>query len=181
MFIKWLYTQSFPSDDEDWIEDRQDIVDETAENDWCRKDERARFGACVLGDRLQATAYRRAAEMSCVDYFVGKGSHACEQTIIFAFANLLTSSPLLQMLVDLQCAYFDRPAREDLVYQTFRHDIPKDFLLGVMERHAEFHSGKDWRPLQQCDYHGHVSNEERLACPESTASYDSSESELDSY
>lgn len=113
-------------------------------------------------------AFCRAAEMSCVSHFVGSWTYAYEPNVTFAFANLPANSLILCMLVDVQYAYFIN-ASKGAMYDRFREELPKDFLIGVTERHAELR-GDIGRELKQCDFHNHSSDEDGAGCPRATPS-----------
>jgi hypothetical protein len=57
------------------------------------------------------------------------------ETIVYAFFNLPSDNPILQLLVDIYCDYFEEPH----AFETSGHEnkLPREFLVRITQRRAE--------------------------------------------
>lgn len=148
--IKWLYKKRVLGGKASWL---NEVYDRRRHGEWVCEDECAMVRRCILGDRFEASVFRRASERTFVDCFLSgsyQGCHAYPQTVILAFANLPPSSPILRFLIDLQCENFDKKSLSEPNYRQYRHSLSVDFLLGAMERYMKIDNGAK-ATLQACD------------------------------
>ena len=156
IFIHWLYTQSIPKNIDEWVK-----VSEAKK--W--KIEVVELKALVLADRFIVPEFQRAMNNNLV---AGRMKHApYYELVIHAFENLPPSSPILKLLVDTHCLHWEpRTDENDQEEMELRPGLPHDFLIRVMIRYAELKADKDGKlkKLNRCDYHLHVSDEEKEKC-----------------
>ena len=183
VFVDWLYYGRLPPEDEGWLEEGPG---EGVNYAWFVAMEQARIRACALGDRLLSASFCRAAEHDFVNYLrTATGSWMpYHQVIIFAFAHLPPTSPVLQALIDIYCKHYnkknyDKKDTWDLAELQLQEQLPYSFLLGVMRRYAKVKNGFQ-ETLRPCDYHRHTSKEERRACPQSSNARDIDQHSSDS-
>ena len=85
--------------------------------------------------------------------------------IIYGFANLPKDHPMLDFLVELQCRGFSKDMDNETEIER-RAQLPNEFLIRVMLRYSSF-KDEGWpvSKMDPCDYHWHVSEEDRENCP----------------
>jgi hypothetical protein len=119
----------------------------------------------ALADRILAPVFQDALEKSFVQYVLDDDVLLVYEAVIFAFANLPSASPILQLLVDTQCERWKEDQDDAKNGELLLHgQLPNSFLVGVMKRFARLR-GNPGQELDACDYHGHKTEEERDDCP----------------
>jgi hypothetical protein len=89
------------------------------------------------------------------------------EAVIHAFANLPARDSILELMVDSHCKDFDEDQdSEDNGEMERRSKLPHEFLLRVMLRYGRLMSDGELAQadLDPCNYHRHVSDEEREQC-----------------
>jgi hypothetical protein len=89
------------------------------------------------------------------------------EAVIHAFANLPARDSILELMVDSHCKDFDEDQdNEDNGEMERRSKLPHEFLLRVMLRYGRLMSDGELAQadLDPCNYHRHVSDEEREQC-----------------
>ncbi|KAJ4365321.1 hypothetical protein N0V83_008941 [Neocucurbitaria cava] len=128
------------------------------------KDQLFRLKLCILADRLVADVFAHAANHCFVDHVL-REQHVDYAVVIHAWKPWLPPNhPIMDFLVDAQCATGrrdkDTAANGRLA---LREQLPNGFLLKVMDRGPIINT--DQRSLlYRCDYHDHVSEQERKDC-----------------
>jgi hypothetical protein len=153
VFVDWLYSQKLPTTDKDW-----QVVTETKDGP-----DLSIIKTCVFGDRFMVPKLLQDANNHCAD------THSFPPRyngIIYAFNNLRSDVPLLNFLVDLHCAFWQRTCDDaDEDEKALQSQLPNDFLVRVMYRYSELRETKTYgRRLERCLYHLHASDEEREEC-----------------
>ncbi|KAI2485654.1 BTB domain containing protein [Pyrenophora tritici-repentis] len=157
IFVDWMYTRKLPRipvkhDDSD---DSDDLGDSNI----------SMLKALVPGDRILALNFHRAVRDAIIEDLIVN----CPwyKAIIYGFANLPKDHPVLDLMVASHCLdYTDNDdTKENGDFQR-RSQLPVDFLIRVMLRYS-FMKSQDWSKciLDPCDYHGHVSEEDREKYP----------------
>ncbi|RMZ66167.1 btb poz domain containing [Pyrenophora seminiperda CCB06] len=164
-FVDWLYTNKLSEE-----------VDEDGNGE-----EPQHFGASkvalnalVLGDRILAPKFHRVVRDIIISTMMKYPP--CYSTIIYGFAKLPKDHPMLDLMVESHCRLF---CTESDAEKEIQHLLPEEFLLRIMLRYGRLKSDMGpsttrircvshfkslfpgWNP---CDYHGHVSKEERSKC-----------------
>lgn len=156
IFTNWLYTQE-PPVGRDWcvVADIQDDMRSTAMTSllMCK--------AVAFGDRFMAPKFYRDVNNRLAKRFHKQPPHY--STIIYAFENMPADRPLLKLLVDSHCRWWNLSMDEG-AEQELQTQLPHEFLLRVMRTF-----GKDAKKtLKICDYHEHETGEEKARCMEQT-------------
>lgn len=166
MFVGWLYYHELPDADTDWVE--YEYQNEIT-HQWHIAVQIAKVKACALGARLLASTFCRATEQNLIKYMVNGVDEPYYETVIYAFAHLPPSSPVLRAMIDVHCKFFleqhDKDEHEDWSQLMLREKLPNSFLVGVMLRYAKIKNGTEVE-LNQCHYHDHTTEEERNHCQE---------------
>lgn len=170
VFVHWLYAQEIPSD---W----ESILRLAEAFDFVSLQDSSKYGyACVLilkcvmfGDRFLTPVFHRLAHNTFVkDHFSEKHGEVCSSVIytavIWAFDNLPTDSPILVMMVDLQCTAWDE-WHDNEAERGRRSQLPNEFLVAVMLKQNKIRVCAETTELSACDYHLHESEKEKKACP----------------
>ncbi|KAI4641159.1 hypothetical protein J4E93_008037 [Alternaria ventricosa] len=167
LFVHWLYAEEIPPH---W-ESLSEIVepglnlDDSAWDDYSTA--MLLLKASVFGDRFLTPAFHRLAHNTFVNRFVvapGDHSSMSYYMVIWIYDNLLTSSPLVDLAVELQCIVWNTE-NDDKEEKLLWPQLPHAFLLAVMTRYSELKEEKcSDIELKACDYHLHASEEEKKAC-----------------
>jgi hypothetical protein len=159
IFVDWLYTRKLPSDYYEWAA----VRDENCQGD---KDEDTMMKATALAHRLLAPKFLKAMEHAVIlEFFEFANTPCSANTIVFAFDNLPSSSPILRLLVDDYCFHYTEEIhseREDK-YPGLPQ-LPHHFLLRVLFRHSEMRENPSRRTQAPCGYHNHIDAGERKVC-----------------
>lgn len=165
-FVHWLYHQRFPDHPQDadelvdaWSKDKSNDVEDKGDTKTSN----------LIALYVFATKYNvPQLQTDALDKYFQHFQH--EETslppidaIRNAFENLQASSPLCQLLIDIQCCC---KQHENWTSETAEW-YPSTFLLGTLRRYAAIvQDGKQkrWWKLDLCDYHDHKDDEERADC-----------------
>ncbi|KAH7345949.1 hypothetical protein BKA66DRAFT_576754 [Pyrenochaeta sp. MPI-SDFR-AT-0127] len=162
IFVNWMYTQRLPEDDDEWsngLGRGPRMIGEPI---------LMRVKAMVLGDRILAPVFEREVRHGLIRELVDERG-LCYEPIIYAFANLPSEHPILDLMVDVHCCDFvesgDTKTNGELER---RHRLPHEFLLRTMFRYARLMKD-DSRETQlyACDYHETALKEEKYYCCDS--------------
>lgn len=167
LFVEWLYTQTLPAMSPDW----RRIADPL--HPYSVSAKMLRLKLYVFADRFVVPALRAQLNRAIVnDYDSDCPALEEYETITYAFHNLPSTDPILDLMVD---RYFmvwrlDLDEGEDEeAYET----LPHDFLLRFYKRVGRWRKD-DLQNRHQlfnmdfCSYHEHRSEEEKLQCPHKT-------------
>ncbi|KAH6639640.1 hypothetical protein C7974DRAFT_373850 [Boeremia exigua] len=154
IFLQWLYTQRYPTDDQFRAETPPGSTSGRAM-------QLARIKACEFGDRFMASGYLLASENALIDSLIVDTQIPFYDTIIYAFTHLRSDSPILQALIDSHCfCWHEQSDTEKNGELQLRSQLPHSFLLGVALRYMQTQDGQR-RLLDRCDYHKHSTDNER--------------------
>lgn len=119
---------------------------------------------------------RKALEYRLIDHFITGGRLVYYETVIYSFAHLPPTSPILRAIVDTHCRFFNEKRDTEENGELGLHaQLPNAFLICVMKRFAQIHADdveelerywSSYRPLKfdRCDYHDHAKKSERKDC-----------------
>jgi hypothetical protein len=169
IFMGWIYTGTIPGPTaQDWM------VAGTCENvphnvQPILGGDLLRLQACVVADQLVAPLFQQALNNAYVDLKVSKKKALIYESIIYAYANLPESCPILRLMVDSQCVYWrathDTTSINSVQEIERRDELPHKFLVQVMVRMDYYRQlSDDKRKLNPCDYHIHITDDERKQC-----------------
>jgi len=160
IFVDWLYTRRIPSTVVAWGGSQEDGDNFSYS---CRVS-LLFFQTYVLADRLGAQELLNAVNNWIVGYQAN--SSPWYDTVIYAFDNIPAARRILSMLVESHCRYSEED--DDALHDgdhSLHTQLPNDFLFRVMKRYRQICEDRDWdREMNLCDYHEHVSEEERQKC-----------------
>lgn len=155
--MHWLYSQNLPPTDRAWL--KMTEVEEVDQRRHAQSDQE-RIKAIVFADRFLVPGFRKAVKIDLVDRTCVYESNCCYPGIIYAFEHLRSDDPLLDFLVDVQCAFLD--AERDKAY--LRSELPNEFLIRVMLRYSKVLQKPELQVLDWCSYHEHGFDEEKRVC-----------------
>ncbi|KAH7389363.1 hypothetical protein DE146DRAFT_791395 [Phaeosphaeria sp. MPI-PUGE-AT-0046c] len=89
-FVDWMYERNLPDYLFTWTGKLGAIP--------------TKYRAYTLADRLMATSFKRALFDTIFEEYAAQKRHTAYHVITFAYKNLSTSDPMLQLLVDAFCA-----------------------------------------------------------------------------
>ncbi|CAE7193345.1 hypothetical protein HRS9139_08941 [Pyrenophora teres f. teres] len=159
VFIDWLYTQRLPKE-----------IDSSADETGCQPAGDSlllQVKALIFGDRIVSPNFHQAVRDATINGLIGRGAPPYYFSIGYAFDNLPDDHPILDLIVEVQCREFSESMdTEDNGEIKGRAALPNDFLIRVMIRYSSFkENGWPESVINPCDYHGHVSEEDREKCP----------------
>ncbi|KAI8933969.1 hypothetical protein NX059_008744 [Plenodomus lindquistii] len=161
-FADWMYTQRLSIHDEHWS---RTFDDDEADHIY----EIVRIKATIFGNRILAYDFETSVRINLTRVMVSY-RHCPHETIVFAFENLSTHDPILELLVDRQIKDFN----EILDYggmEALQKDLPHEFLVRFMVRHGNVRSDTKWHEtgLDECNYHRNTRKHERKECKKEAA------------
>ncbi|CAO2658845.1 Nn.00g065680.m01.CDS01 [Neocucurbitaria sp. VM-36] len=172
IFVDWLYTGKLPEEDSDWIAKFEPDLE------WQIQYWLQRVKVCVFGDRFQARDFQHAVQTNLVDLTMTSSTPFYYSAINYAFEHLPSNNPILRLLVDTQCCFWT--SKSDTKHEGelgLRDQLSHSFLVRVMVRFSEIRDDPKVK-LIRCNYHEHVSEEDKERCKQSSPEADSdSESE----
>lgn len=167
LFVEWLYTQILPTLSPDW----RRIADPMRPFSVSAK--MLRLKLYVFADRFIVPLLRQQLNRAIVnDYDSDCPALEEYETITYAFQNLPSTDPLLDLIVD---RYFmvwrlDLDEGED---EEAYENLPHEFLLRFYKRVGRWRMN-DLQNRHQlfnmdfCSYHEHKTEQEKLECPHKT-------------
>ncbi|OCL01341.1 hypothetical protein AOQ84DRAFT_393715 [Glonium stellatum] len=164
MFVNWLYTQEFPTPDEDPTPLGDPAYRTNFGRDGNLMTENL-IDLYIFADGHDTPLLRRdVINQMCQRYWSQQPSY---KAIINTFSRLSKSSPLRRFLIDSYCNDFNMGI-DDIELRAL---LPNDCLFGVMLRHAdkilELNGDKkvcEAYALHPCDYHEHANTAEDEQC-----------------
>ncbi|KAF9693742.1 hypothetical protein EKO04_008147 [Ascochyta lentis] len=173
VFVDWLYTRKLPAKRTGWVGEEYD-------SEWYITLQIPMMKACAFANRMLSPDFLHAMEHRLIDHFIASGNVPFYEAIIFAFENLPPTSLILKALVDAHCRSFDEAEdTEENGELELRSQLPNTFLVDVMLRYVKLKSRKQTL-LDRCDYHGHVSEDEKQECQNNHCTGSDSEDSEDS-
>lgn len=161
IFVNWLYTSEMP-------EDFDDLSSMTGMPNGVEGESTAAafllLKACVFGDRFLAYDFYQRAHNTFVDWNVLNPGWpwVTWEMVDYAFENLADDTPLLAMMVDLQCVYWKRGWKEE---KELFASLRKDFLFKAMLRSIHFRENPmEIGDMKECEFHVHPTEAEREWC-----------------
>ncbi|KAJ4994280.1 snare domain-containing protein [Stagonosporopsis vannaccii] len=167
LFVEWLYTQTLPAMPPDW----RRIADPL--HPYSVSAKMLRLKLYVFADRFVVPKLRQQLNRAIVnDYDSDCPALEEYETITYAFLNLPSTDPILDLIVD---RYFmvwrlDLDEGEDEeAYDT----LPHEFLLRFYKRVGKWRKD-DLQNRHQlfnmdfCSYHEHTTEQDKLQCPHKT-------------
>ncbi|KAH7389389.1 hypothetical protein DE146DRAFT_635111 [Phaeosphaeria sp. MPI-PUGE-AT-0046c] len=120
---------------------------------------------CGFAYRVLASGFRKAIEHAIIGLIVVEDLLVRYATFISAFTVLPSESPVLRLFVDSQC-YRSKEEFDDndIKEKDLRDQLPNKFLVRVMLRYSNMVKDRAFLELNVCDYHDHLSKEERQEC-----------------
>jgi hypothetical protein len=160
IFVNWMYTEKLPQSGEQWL--NADAEEDENVKAGPGDDQLALVKAYVFGDRILSPVFHRAVRNVLIHTLTD--DLAYYKAVIYAFANLSTEDPVLNLMVDKHCAVFSEELDEYDGEKQRRCQLPSEFLIRVMLRYSRVKNAGWKDELKPCDYHGHASEEERKKC-----------------
>jgi hypothetical protein len=163
IFVGWMYTGTIPENDvNDWLAagDCQAIPGPRNE-----RTDLLILQTLVVADQLVAPVFQQVVNNGFADWMA-----PCDywrfhyKNIIFAYANLPESCPVLRLIVDAHCVGWG--LENELADETdLQDELPPKFLFDVMRRMAEFRDSYGFEDdLNPGDYHIHSTEDEQKKC-----------------
>jgi hypothetical protein len=153
-YATWLYRQEVPRYKRDWIA----VVEAEAKEVDVDNLHLLMLKALVFGDRFMVPKFYREVNNRLIERLIEMPSSYAN--IIYAFDNLTAKKPLLKVLVDAHCDFWE-PGRDDDADIALKAKLPREFLLRVMDAYAEGATAED---MNVCDYHEHKNDDEKAKC-----------------
>ncbi|KAH8625825.1 hypothetical protein IG631_19704 [Alternaria alternata] len=158
LFIEWLYTQNLPN----LITLNANKIDLSSRL-W-------KIKLYVFADRFAVSRLRTALNLEIVKLTMPLHTSIWDYaSIVYAFANLPSTDPLLDFFVDLYYAYWDDTGDESQDKDRFE-ELPREFLLRFFKRvGTERYFKKRFRltgsyDIDICSYHQHATDQEKREC-----------------
>lgn len=158
LFIEWLYTQNLPN----LITLDANKIDLSSRL-W-------KIKLYVFADRFAVSRLRTALNLEIVKLTMPLHTSIWDYaSIVYAFANLPSTDPLLDFFVDLHYAYWDDTGDESQDKDRF-DELPREFLLRFFKRvGTERCFKKRFRltgsyDIDLCSYHEHATDQEKREC-----------------
>ncbi|KAI4936770.1 uncharacterized protein J4E92_001495 [Alternaria infectoria] len=156
LFVEWLYTQHLPSN-------YSQIADGTTSNE-----QKWMLRLYVFADRFAVAALRTAMNRAMVKKF-NKPSPAPYQSVIYAFDNLPSTDPLLDLLVDTAFVTW-YSSRDSTKSAAMIQDLPKDFFVRFYMRVGNERTQSRANQfgafdIDFCSYHEHENEADKANCP----------------
>ena len=142
IFVHWLYTQQLPSGDLADIAYANNI-EKYPNADYLYGGGQLR--ACAFANRFLVAELERIAHNNYID-FVWYTTAPRYEDVYFVYENLPGHTLIQDLLVKLQYEWW-HPGQDSPQEEATRLDLPKEFLVGFMLRHAEVRAkdgGTDW-------------------------------------
>ncbi|CAN9249591.1 unnamed protein product [Alternaria alternata] len=158
LFIEWLYTQNLPN----LITLNANKIDLSSRL-W-------KIKLYVFADRFAVSRLRTALNLEIVKLTMPLHTSIWDYaSIVYAFASLPSTDPLLDFFVDLHYAYWDDTGDESQDKDRF-DELPREFLLRFFKRvGTERCFKKRFRltgsyDIDLCSYHEHATDQEKREC-----------------
>jgi hypothetical protein len=160
VFVHWMYTQRLPEwRSQEWL----DISGIGGTNPNTPSVSLLTVKCCALSDQLAAASFQEAVNNMYINDRFDRKKPCPYEDIIFAFSNLPESNPMLRLMVDTQCLFWN--ARMDAgLEKELQSLLPQSFLLQTMLRNDEMKKLPSKSGFKRCNYHIHASDEEREEC-----------------
>lgn len=117
----------------------------------------------VFGNRFTAPKFEAAVNNELVDLVIEMHDAPRYLEIIYAFSHLPADRALLDLLVELHCLYW-YAALDTEAELAIKPLVPEDFWCRVEANGPKLVDLEGKRVLTACDYHIHVTDEERQVC-----------------
>lgn len=124
--MDWLYAQKLPESDKHWLPE-----DGKSAAVYGRQVTITYVEAYVFADRFQAPEFKKAVLQKISTKLV-----SYSEVIVYAFNHLPGDDILLELLVDIRCAYYKSGPYESWEIEDPKI-LPHDFLVRVMVRFCE--------------------------------------------
>ena len=161
VFVDWLYTRKLPSTNQEWV-DKEHQPDQHVQ--WHTAVQLTMIKAYAFADRMLSPDLCRALERTLIDHFIVTNHTPYYGAVIYAFANLPSTSSVLRAMMDAHCRDFEETGdTEENGEMKLRAQLPNTFLVGVMVRYAKLKAKKVTR-LDRCSYHDHATEHEKEEC-----------------
>jgi hypothetical protein len=162
IFVDWLYTCKIPKTIDFWTFPSVQPPATGAPFSY-QEPELLAVKAYVVADRLDTPELWYAINNMFVKGLVEIAPWY--ESVIYAFANVPYERRLLQLMVDSHCRYSEALGDANDDEEKLYPELPHEFLLRVMKRYRELREeGAMNKDLNECDYHEHVTEEERARC-----------------
>ena len=163
VFIDWLYTQKLPKRSREWVTPTAEI--EAGSHNHSRVVERLMMEVYVFADRFLVPQLKAALFRFFANFCNNDGIPPYYEAIIYAFDNLPSTSPMLNLLVKLHCAYWTESSdTSDNGELELRHELPHDFFLRGMAQFAKGRDKEKAKGIACCECHKETTATEREGC-----------------
>jgi hypothetical protein len=152
--VNWIYTHKLPVE----LRDSSQVPFSGSATTNDIESDLSKVRCVIFGDSYTAAKFRSECEHVIIGDLVHKGFPYFEP-IILAFANLPSTNNVLRVMVDSHVYGYNEANEIDL-----RAELPRSFLVQIMIRYSQVANKKVKPTLHECDYHDHVSEEEKGSC-----------------
>lgn len=161
LYVHWLYNQELPPTNE-W--DKWDEVMETPPSS-DQEDMIVKLKIYALADRFLDSEFRKATTQSIIEQTDNHRwySSYVNEFVTWAFENFRFNSPLLPLMVNEFCTYWQEPYVDEDDAMTLR-GMPSGFTYRVALRLHEVLLSPRATPHEEACYLEHVSDNELRAC-----------------
>lgn len=157
IFVDWLYTGQVPQVPQglrEWTpvaEQSACHIGRTSEPSLFTRIVRHKLKAYVFGVRFLSKQFKQTVFRNYLDYLHFSNERLEYHLVIYAFANLPESDPLLRHVVDQHCRNFNK-YDDDKTDTEESCQLPHAFLTRVMLRYRKIVAGIEQKPLFAEDY-----------------------------
>lgn len=161
LFIEWLYTQRLPASDE------ARLWGQVAATSGLTSVLMLQLQLYVFANRFQVPLLRRTLNRMII--YWSPDSTSPSRQVIYAFANLPSTDPILDFFVDIHFVQWELRHDKYWHQEDLFSKLPHEFLLRFMHRVGEWRRCRSYSlvgklNLDSCSYHEHESEEDKHRC-----------------
>ncbi|KAH7084927.1 hypothetical protein BKA63DRAFT_484941 [Paraphoma chrysanthemicola] len=168
LFVEWHYTSNLPTEEADWC----GVLQVDINSYWNHLRFTVLLKAYVFGDRFLVKSFRRQVNNTFVHH-IGLGWFSLPtryEGFSYAFANIPSDRPILQLLVDEHCGEWDKGDENDDTKLSAFNNLPPKFLIRAFRRIHEM-TEKELDRENWC-YCEHESDKDKTDCETQHMRYD---------